>query len=76
MTTQSLKERMSIITDAEEEGGDGCIRRLGQISRNDVGRHPDRGSGLGLRRAVGAFLTEHERANGAIHRGRPAASPG
>ena len=31
---------------------------------------------LGLRRAVGAFSTERERANGAIHRGRPAASPG
>ena len=35
---------------------------------------PDRGSGLGLRRAFGAFSTEHERQRRVPH-GKPVASP-
>ena len=34
---------------------------LGVTKLYDGGRHPDRGSGLGLRRSLGAFSTEHER---------------
>ena len=39
----------------------GAFAVWGQISRNGGGRHPDRWSGLGQRRASGAFSTEHER---------------